>query len=519
LVDPQHSRLVLRIAASAELTAAEAEELEQLSTLLHRDLGDLGALDVGVDTAGSAPDGAKGVDVGSLAGLVVTLVSTGAAILQILQYVENWRSGNANRQAMVVAVEIGPEPVPLWPARSNPERRSGQKKARPQPARSALIIANSQYQEAALGELRSPGADATALAEVLSRSDIGGFDVDLLLEADERLMRRRLSGFFRNRHHQDLLLVHVSSHGLKSPDGQLYLAAADTELRELAATALPAAFLATEMSRTAARRVVLILDCCYSGAFGRTSVKASADEVRIDQHFLHGTGQTVLTASSATEYAIDGHSVSSGTVTPSVFTSALVEGLRTGNADLDDDGEISIDELYHYAYRSVRKAGSLQRPQKWAYGITGAVIVAKNPNLSRRTSYVPRPREGDQQLPANTESVAVDGFSMAINRVRTFADRGNTSLTPLLQLMDDSVRIHEIVSSRDYPHDWQQLVDRWRRKIALIDDDAPGLQLVSIAPMTHEEILRQLTLLAAKIEQLSSIHLPLQEFQLDPREP
>jgi len=46
----------------------------------------------------------------------------------------------------------------------------------------------------------------------------------------------------------------------------------------------------------------------------------------------------VLTASTATEYSFEGDPTEAVTPAGSVFTAALVEGLRTGAADTDRDG-------------------------------------------------------------------------------------------------------------------------------------------------------------------------------------
>ncbi len=136
------------------------------------------------------------------------------------------------------------------------------------------------------------------------------------------------------------------------------------------------------MSRTASKRVVLILDCCYSGAFARGSAVRGTSQVHIGEYFTSGTGRTVLTASSATEYAFEGDDLTSSEARPSVFTGALVDGLRTGSADLDGDGDVSVDELYDYACHYVRDRRSAQQPQKWSFETTGTVIIARSPRAA-----------------------------------------------------------------------------------------------------------------------------------------
>ena len=59
-----------------------------------------------------------------------------------------------------------------------------------------------------------------------------------------------------------------------------------------------------------------------------------------------GRGRAVITASSAMEYAFEGDELTDASEpAPSVFTSALVHGLETGDADLDQDGLVALDEL------------------------------------------------------------------------------------------------------------------------------------------------------------------------------
>ena len=64
-------------------------------------------------------------------------------------------------------------------------------------------------------------------------------------------------------------------------------------------------------------------------------------------------------------------------VPPSVFTSALVQGLATGEADRDQDGLIGLDELYEYVYDQVRAATPNQTPGKWTFGMEGGLYIAR----------------------------------------------------------------------------------------------------------------------------------------------
>ncbi len=207
-------------------------------------------------------------------------------------------------------------------------------------ARSALIVASYEYEDPGLRRLRAPAQDAEALAGVLSDPQIGDFAVRTLLNEPGHAISEAVEEFFADRRPDDLLLLHFSCHGVKDEGGELYFATTNTKLRLLGATAVGAGFVNRCMSRSRSRRVVLLLDCCYAGAFER-GLAARADRgVGIEERF-GGRGRAVITASSAMEYAFEGSELAdSHQVKPSVFTSALVTGLQTGEADRDQDGYV-----------------------------------------------------------------------------------------------------------------------------------------------------------------------------------
>jgi hypothetical protein len=243
--------------------------------------------------------------------------------------------------------------------------------------RSALIVASDDYEDPGLGRLRAPASDAEALAAVLRDPGIGEFEVRTLLNAPAHEVNLAVEEFFADRRPDDLLLLHFSGHGLKDESGELFLAAANTRLRMLGSTAVAAEFVNRRMNRSRSRRVVLLLDCCFAGAFERGMTARAGSGMEIDEHF-GGRGRAVITASSAMEYAFEGDELTdSQALAPSVFTSALVEGLRTGEADRDQDGLVALDELYDYVYDKVREATPNQTPGKWTYGVQGELVIAR----------------------------------------------------------------------------------------------------------------------------------------------
>ncbi|MFI9781673.1 DnaJ C-terminal domain-containing protein [Streptomyces sp. NPDC051956] len=239
--------------------------------------------------------------------------------------------------------------------------------------RDALLIATGRYDHRPFKALRSPGQDGARLAAVLADPHIGGFRTEQLTDARASGVMRAIEGFFRGRSRKDLLLLHISCHGIKDDeDGSLYFAARDTDSELLASTAVPASFLRERMDRCRAS-IVVLLDCCYSGAF-LPGMKGD-DRVHV-QDELGGHGRAVLTATSRTEYAWEGKQLKTGEPAPSRFTGALIEGLSTGAADGDGDGRITVTELYDYVYESLQRAGVKQSPRMWA-DLEYQVMVAR----------------------------------------------------------------------------------------------------------------------------------------------
>jgi hypothetical protein len=243
--------------------------------------------------------------------------------------------------------------------------------------RSALIVASDDYTDPGLRRLRAPASDARALAGVLQDPRIGGFEVHTLLNEPAHEVNLAVEEFFDDRRPDDLLLLHFSCHGVKDEGGELYFAAANTKLRRLGATAVAADFVNRRMNRSRSRRVVLLLDCCYAGAFERGMTARAGAGMAIEEQF-GGRGRAVITASSAMEYAFEGDELAdTRELAPSVFTSALVEGLETGEADRDQDGMVALDELYDYIHDKVQAATPNQTPGKWTFGVQGDLYIAR----------------------------------------------------------------------------------------------------------------------------------------------
>ena len=258
--------------------------------------------------------------------------------------------------------------------------------------RKALIIANDEYEQAALRNLLAPAADAEALGRVLGDPQIGCFAVQVARNEPSHLIQAQIEELFSESRSDDVLLLHFSGHGLKSESGELFFAAPNTRPNRLGSTAVSADFVQRCMRASRSRSVVLLLDCCYGGAFGQGSTVRAAGDVNVLDSFPQGRlgggrGRAVITASNAMEYAFEGDRLADDQHRrPSVFTSALVEGLSTGDADRDEDGWVSLDELYDYVFDKVQEQNPHQSPSRH-FELEGELYVAR----SRRRRVRPAP--------------------------------------------------------------------------------------------------------------------------------
>ncbi|MEV4891335.1 Hsp70 family protein [Nonomuraea sp. NPDC055795] len=244
----------------------------------------------------------------------------------------------------------------------------------------ALIIANQEYGDERFGDLPGAAQDASQLADVLAERAVGEFTVEVVAEGSARTVMKRIAAFFGSAARGDLLLLHMSCHGrTHDRTRELYFVAADTELDALAATGVPASFINEQAEHCRSTSIVLLLDCCYSGTFARgiRSRGEGVPRIPVDRHFA-GSGMAVITACSALQFAYENEAQSTVRAQPSIFTSAVVEGLRTGKADLDGDGYISVHDLYQYAREHVVNRVPNQTPEFSVNRLSGTLYLARN---------------------------------------------------------------------------------------------------------------------------------------------
>src|SRR4051794_16521869 len=171
-----------------------------------------------------------------------------------------------------------------------------------------MLVATYGYADEGLRRLTAPAHDAEALADVLRDPTIAGFDVTVLINEPTHVVGEAIADFYGDCRRNDLTLLYFSGHGLKDDNGRLYLAMANTRRDALLFTGLSAVQINEAMEACVSRRKLLILDCCYSGAFP-AGVTAKADGTVHALERFQGKGRAVLTASDATQYSFEGENL------------------------------------------------------------------------------------------------------------------------------------------------------------------------------------------------------------------
>src|SRR3990172_3444223 len=254
----------------------------------------------------------------------------------------------------------------------------------------ALIIGNTEYTDPGLAQLTAPGKDAEDFARVLKDQEIGAFDtVNVLVNEQASAVIEAIDEFFDQKKPDDLLVLYFSGHGIRDEIGSLYLAFKNTIRTRLRSTAIKSNYIHEAMEQSRSKRQVLILDCCYSGAFPQ-GTKAEVGGMMGMTQALQGYGRFVLTASDAIQLAWEGDKVI-GETDNSLFTHFLVKGLE-GEADSDGDGRITVDELYDYTYDQISRVTPKQTPTKSASKQEGEIVLRQNMRIED-IKPVPLPNE------------------------------------------------------------------------------------------------------------------------------
>jgi Caspase domain len=262
----------------------------------------------------------------------------------------------------------------------------------------ALLICNSTFPNdpAELPELRGPSRDGLLLWNALVDPVCGKFRPETTLALFEKTATEILDHagtFFGQAASGDTLLFYYSGHGQRF-SSHLVLCGRETSAKNLLGTGVPATVLKEMMTTSAAKAIVIILDCCHAGAF---KGEVSADD-------LAGIGRYVIAASGAQKEAGDAERFG----LPSPFTATLIDALRSSGG-----GGVNLDELYDFILANL--PARFPRPYKNFYG-SGIVEIANGPVDA-----------GAEVTPTLDHSPQVTGSLRSGMRVERWGERGHPS--------------------------------------------------------------------------------------------
>ncbi|MDQ3010070.1 MAG: SUMF1/EgtB/PvdO family nonheme iron enzyme [Acidobacteriota bacterium] len=235
--------------------------------------------------------------------------------------------------------------------------------------RSAILIGSSQFDREPLKAkpLQCPERDVDGMHTLLSAEEFGAFgEVFVFKNVHHQAALDQIDEVLSTAARDDQVLIYFSGHGETDLPGRLYLTTANTDTRRLVTTSIPIETLRTMIELSACKRIILILDCCFGGAAGKSFVKGSVDEKL--KELARGYGVYILTASTAAQTAQDGEGDGY-----SLLTKHIITGIKEGAA-ANDDGLISMDGLYRYVYAQVTGEG-YQEPMRWALNVKGEDLI------------------------------------------------------------------------------------------------------------------------------------------------
>jgi formylglycine-generating enzyme required for sulfatase activity/uncharacterized caspase-like protein len=253
-------------------------------------------------------------------------------------------------------------------------------------ARIALLIGISEY-KSGLAPLPNAVKDVEAMQRVLLNPKMGSFaseNVTVLKNPQRQDMAYAIEDLYSNCQKGDLVLFYFSGHGVTVENGDFYFSTRNTEKNNgklRTASAIAARDVHAWMNNSKSKHLVVILDCCFSGAFAKGLTAKDSGTIDLEKE-LGGQGRAILTASTSTQYAFE-----SDGLELSIYTNYLVEGIEKGAADIDGDGLISVDELHGYAKSKVQEAAPAMTPEFYPHKEGYRIVLARSPKDDPKLKY------------------------------------------------------------------------------------------------------------------------------------
>ena len=292
-----------------------------------------------------------------------------------------------------------------------------------------VSIGVNRYQDSKIPPLNYAENDARAFAEYFSKEiGLSPSNITLLVgeEARQRNIKKVLGTDLKKQAAaKDQVILYFAGHGAPEPepstknaDGlEKYLLPFDANLDSLYSSAIPMREIQYLLQRFASKRVVLVLDTCFSGqaggGTGRTinfktlGLRSGIISTDFYEKMSQGKGKMILTASAGNQLSHELDEFKHG-----AFTYYLLEAMK-GKGDNDKDGIITVNEAYQYVSNAVPKITSQnQFPQLFGGG--GNVVLGKSTQTQVAMNLPNRKFNGGRliiQVKPPEAEILIDGVS------------------------------------------------------------------------------------------------------------
>lgn len=298
-----------------------------------------------------------------------------------------------------------------------------------------IFIGIDRYASPAINWLSCAKRDATALHSLFADNLPG----DLKLLTDKDATHSTIENELKTLSQcsaDDIVVFAFSGHGTETHELVTY----DTNRANLSATTISLNQLAEQFTKIPARRLICILDCCFSGGMGAKALQVDvvprdlpSGEELLKQ--LSGDGRVILTASLATERAWEHQKLGHG-----LLTHYLLEALQ-GAEEVRKSGKIGLYKLLDYVTTKVVDSAKLfgeeQHPMLLGQIKEEITLPIFVPGKCYKEAF---PERDKRKVTADIQSLSTFGFPDEL--IKAWA---GSSITTLNQLQIDAVNEFNIL--------------------------------------------------------------------------
>jgi len=243
--------------------------------------------------------------------------------------------------------------------------------------RLAYLIANQSFApESGLDDLQGPYNDIEAVQAALEASMPGEYSFSVIRDGTREDIALALDRGLGRARFEDFVLIYYSGHGQLDRSGGLCLATRGTLRDALNATSVTARELKDMIGNSDCGSVVVMLDCCFSGAVGGKGLKGNSVESKL-MEINEAAGVHILAASGAYQTARETAAGEDGKPLGR-FTREIVDGIVSGSAARPDRREITLSGLRDYVGLKIRG----QTPLYFTYNALSDPVIARAPSVS-----------------------------------------------------------------------------------------------------------------------------------------